>query len=1071
MPQIDIDIMKLILQRILIVFFISISTHLMGDSGIPRIVINPGGHAGKIFNILFTPDGNRIISVSEDKTIRIWDARTGELIKKFEAEIGTGPEGMFYASAISSDGKYLAASGYPVSTEEGNHIILIDIEKGVQVGTAKGHDNVINSLDFTHSGKYLASGSDDGTIKIWKIEESNNIPIVTTLTAGARVTGVSFNSKTQSLAVASDQRNVLVYDLIKLDAGVKKYTPRELKKHKDIVNKVAYSADGSFIASSSINNELILWKPDGTVVKEFDNNESIINALTFSHDSKILVAMDASGKGASYSIPSGNKFAEFNGHDNTVFSADFSPESASGNYQVATAGGNNNVIYIWNPINGRSVQTIKGHGSTIWDLTFGEGLGLFIAKDQSKNNNIRHQFKFDFKTFGIVADPGKPDDSFLEAANKNIKQTGVYLLELAKGNIIQNDEFEDGRILDYQVMSNGHVIVGSDFSLKEYGHEGNMIKEYLGHTAGVRTVTVSKDGRYMVSGSEDQTIRIWKLAEQGEISSMREIFTAEEWQGYFEQLEVDSLTYQNTEDAWKGVIQYLKDNGDKTYRDIEEVFSSVGSTVMPFANMFVSDEGEWVIWTPSGYFSCSSKGAQYFGWHINQGIEKLAEYYAAEQYFDILYRPETLVKSMDQGRRVLEILRGEGEKIFDLTKLNRPSAAFFNINNLAFGEFKQLDYSDGRYETQSKTLELEVDIYDGGGGIKEVNIYQNNKLIIIDDDFSDVGTADKQSIKTYTVNLTNGLNDFKVVVKNFQKIESKGDHLKVKYVGDIIANTNLHILSVGINKYKNSSYNLNYAQPDAKAFTTKIIENGSKMFRSIRKTEIYDTEATKENILKGFESIIATAKPEDVFLFYYAGHGTLDETNDNEYYLVPTNITKLYGDPEQLKEKGISATLLKTYLSKVKSQKQLILMDACHSGGALKSINVRAAASEEKAIVQLARASGVVMIASSGTQQFASEFEVLQHGVFTYALLEALDGKADSGDEKVTVNELKIYLDERVPELSEQYGGQSQYPTSFAHGNDFPISIVYEEELVEPEEEVTEEGEEGKSEGDGNKKK
>ena len=1045
----------------MIVVILFATTSLVGKSGVPRIVINSGGHSGKIFNILFTPNGEQIISVSEDKTIRVWDARTGELVKKFESQIGKGPEGMFYASAISPDGKYLAVSGYPVATEPTNHIILIDLEKGVQVGTAKGHDNVINSLDFTGSGKYLASGSDDGTIKIWEVAESNNMKEVTTLRVGPRVTGISFNDKTQSLAVASDQKSVIVYDLFKLDQGEKNFFPRELKKHKDLVNKVAYSPDGAFIASSSLNNELLLWKPDGTVAKEFPNVKNIVNALTFSHDGKILVAMDVAGQGISYSIPSGNKFADFNGHDNTVFSADFSPESASGNYIVATAGGNNNVIYIWNPINGRSQRAIKGHGSTVWDLTFGEGMQLYIANEQPKSEKIRHQFRFDFATFGITVNPGRPDDTFLEEANKLVRQTGIYTIDLGKGNMIQNNEFEDGRILDFQVMTNGHVIVGSDFSLKEYGSNGEMLKEFLGHTAGVRTVTVSKDGRYMVSGSEDQTIRIWRLADKGDLPSMRDIFEAEDWQEYFSSLDVDSLTSKPSEEAWQGVISYLKSIGDKTYRDIEEVHASLGSVVSPFANMFVSDESEWVVWTPSGYFSCSSNGGQYFGWHVNQGIEKLAEFYTAEQYFDILFRPETLVKSMKQARRVIDILRGEGETIFDLTKLNRPSAAFFNINNLAFGEFKQLDYSEGRYETQSKTLELEADIYDGGGGIKEVNIYQNDKLIIIDDDYEAVGTEGKQTRKIYHVNLTNGLNDFKIITKNFQNIESRGDHLKIKYVGEVMATTNLHILSVGINKYKNPAYNLNYAQPDAKSFTDKVIEKGSKMFRTIRKTEIYDTEATKENIIKGFESIIATAKPEDVFLFYYAGHGTLDEDNNNEYYLVPTNITKLYGDPAQLQEKGISASELKTYLSQVKSQKQLILMDACHSGGALKSINVRAAASEEKAIVQLARASGVVMIASSGTQQFASEFEVLQHGVFTYALLEALDGKADSGDEKVTVNELKIYMEERVPELSEQYGGQAQYPTGFVHGNDFPISIVYAEEEPELPEEGSEDSESG----------
>ena len=82
------------------------------------------------------------------------------------------------------------------------------------------------------------------------------------------------------------------------------------------------------------------------------------------------------------------------------------------------------------------------------------------------------------------------------------------------------------------------------------------------------------------------------------------------------------------------------------------------------------------------------------------------------------------------------------------------------------------------------------------------------------------------------------------------------------------------------------------------------------------------------------------------------------------------------------------------------------------------------------------------MIASSGTKQLATEFEALKHGVFTYALLEALDGKADNGDRKITVNELKLYMEERVPELTKQYGGQAQYPTGYITGNDFPISIL-----------------------------
>ena len=116
-------------------------------------------------------------------------------------------------------------------------------------------------------------------------------------------------------------------------------------------------------------------------------------------------------------------------------------------------------------------------------------------------------------------------------------------------------------------------------------------------------------------------------------------------------------------------------------------------------------------------------------------------------------------------------------------------------------------------------------------------------------------------------------------------------------------------------------------------------------------------------------------------------------------------------------------------------------MDACQSGGAMKWLRTRAAGMDEKAIKQLARASGVAIMASSGTKQLSTEFEALKHGVFTYALLEALDGKADNGDKQITIHELKSYMDDRVPELSKQYGGKAQSPTYHFDGDDFPISV------------------------------
>ena len=1021
----------------------------------PRIVVNPMGHSAKIHNLLFTPDGHKIISISEDKTIRVWNAENGEMITKFESQIGDGPEGMLYSSAISPDGKLLAVAGYPVSSEQENYIIIIDIEKGIQVSTAVGHTNVINTLSFNGNGTFLASGGDDSSVRIWKMDKSKQLQTVLTIPVPSKVACVSFNPKSQELAVAHESKDILVFNLAGLDKNaVTKPTPRIYKRHKGIIDKILYSPDGAYLASSSFESELILWKSDGNVMTEFGEkqyaskdafeNRKPINALAFSADAKILVGLDIAGKGTSWSVPSGSRYTDYAVHDAAVFSAAFLP-SLSGNYIVASAGGFNNEILLWNPINGLTVRTIKGKGTMIQDLAFGNGLELFISRDFTQNGKPQFKSSFDFGTLTVNRNPGAVNST--PKNTKDLVLTSENTLELPKGKKIETDPAVDGRILDYQQLADGSVLIGSDFSLKMYDKNGYLHKEFVGHAGSVESVAVTADGQYLASGGGDQSIILWKLSETGYAPTLRKAFEGEEWANFFSSLPNDSLTREPSKKAWKGVIDFLKANNNKTYREIEEQYKLLGEMVIPFATLFMTEDNEWVCWTPKGYFSCSSSGSQYFGWHVNRGINQLADFYAAEQYFEILYRPRELGKSILQGRRVEDILRESGQRIFDLGKLHRPSVGFFDIT-VTTRSTDLLRYDKGKFFTQAKTVPLTIDIYDGGGGVKEVNIYQNDKLIVHDDSIKTSGEGQKVT-KTYAVEMMNEENEFRVKVINFQKIESKADELNIQYTGNVIATSTLHVLAVGINKYQNSNYNLNYARPDAEAFVDKVTDHGRNIFKSINTVPIYDENATKENIIKGFKSIIARAKPEDVFLFYYAGHGTLDEENKDAdgnapFYFVPTDVTKLYGDPELLKSKGISGTELGDFLTQIKSRKQIVLTDACHSGGMIKTgVKVRAAANDERAIVQLARSSGVVWIASSGSKQFATEFEQLKHGVFTYALLEALDGKADNGDRKVTVNELKIFMEERVPELTKQYGGEAQYPIGYITGNDFPISVLH----------------------------
>ncbi len=1033
--------------KILIGIWLCIGTILNGNTvlaqnGVPQIVINPKGHSARINNILYTPDGTQIISISEDKTIRLWDVETGEMIKKYETQIGDGSEGMLYASSLSPNGRLLAVAGYPVSSEESNYIVIIDLNRDQQVATAVGHKNVINGLGFSGDGKFLISGDDDGIIKCWEVSRSKMYKEVSQLELGSPVFDLSINANKSIAAVASAGKEVILVDFSSVSTSGK-MSVKSLKKHKSAISKVKFSPDGKFLASCSVEDELILWTGDGVFQFLKDDYEVPLNALAFSYDSKILVALDLRGRGFSYAIPNGNLYTkDFKGHDNVVFSATFSPRSTDGNYVIASAGGTRNEIVLWNAISAKETKRISGRGNFIGNIAFGSGKELYIAPSfTSKSPN--YSYLFDFQSLSLSQNDSKPAATAIDKLNKNIS-IGNDLLSvvLPKGKVIYNDEFEDGYVRSFTSTADGKVVVGSDFSLKMYDGAGNLLKELVGHTGGVWSLSASADGRYVASGSDDQTIKLWKVDESGYAPSIEQFFSTEDdILEIVKSLETDQTAIESKK-AWQNTIQIIREAGDKKLtRFFEDYYNGLGEAIIPFGNLFVANDNQWVYWAPTGYFACSEKGADYFGWHLNNGIEQLADFYSADQYFELLYRPDVMSKSVSMYRRAEDILKADGEQIFDLSKLSKPSAGLFDLTELTVGALKVLDYDKGKYLTTESHLKLSVEVFDGGGGIREINLYQNGKLLLSDTDAKSL-QSDKIKKRSYEVDLVNETNNFKLVVVNYQGIESRPDYFKVDYVGEEIVTTNLHILAIGINRYEREDYNLNYAYDDAHTFTKKFVDNSTPLFKNVRnRIELYDEEATRDNILKSFESIISQAKPEDMFVFYYAGHGTIDESAGNEYYLVPPNITQLYGDSKQLKEKGISATELKMLLSKIKATKQLILMDACHSGAAIDKLQENDA-ERERAMTQLARSSGVAMLTSSNSQQFATEFEVLKHGVFTYSLLDALDGAADTGDKVVSVYEMKLFMERMVPKISKEYGGVAQKPVAHVFGNDFSISIV-----------------------------
>ncbi len=456
------------------------------------------------------------------------------------------------------------------------------------------------------------------------------------------------------------------------------------------------------------------------------------------------------------------------------------------------------------------------------------------------------------------------------------------------------------------------------------------------------------------------------------------------------------------------------------------------------------DSNDWVFVTPDGRFDASPGALQTLYYTKGKDVLPLEALY--EQYFT--------------PKLISRLIAGETfDPVPDIGNIKiRPNV---KMNYAAAQRNLEVDDDMPTYQNTTGAAEISITANAPDDAVDEIRLFHNGKvvtlttrnLIVADDDKTNTAT------KKYTINLQPGANTFRAIALNSQRTESKADEITVVYkeantnnndIKPVINNTagapvvpvdknaTLHLVVVGINVYKNKSMSLNYALADASSFKDELEKDAKSIITNIKTYFVTDNDASRKGIENALVSVKQNAKPEDLFVFYYAGHGVIGK--NNEFYLVPTDVSDLKNVQTELEQKGIASKLLQQYAVDIAAQKQLFILDACQSAGAFQTM-LTSDANQQKSIAVVARSTGTHWIAASGAQQFANEFSSLGHGAFTYVLLEALKGAASSNN-MITVNNLKNYLQQTVPALMQKYHGTPQYPASYGFGNDFPVQVL-----------------------------
>jgi len=885
-------------------------------------------------------------------------------------------------------------------------------------GQTVWHNAVIDDysevLQLLYSEKsFINTQNQQGqTILLYAIYKNKTQTAIDLIHSGADVNQAEKNGFTPYILAKNLGNTVIVDELVQFGADTTFMIKPQLciqKGYNRSVESVTYSSNGKVLALVNwttiklwkIQNGILLW----TFIRD---NKCLHNNVILSPDGNTLVSCSQCLGGKQhvelFDVTSGNVICSMQIEDYGLPNVSYSADGKT----LATNEGNedkeNTTINLWDARTGLLLKTWEANVDNICSMAFSVDGRILAIGDYDNSINL-----YDVQTGKLLSSIKNRTDigdlSFLKDGVTLVSDysffndnTTLKLWDVQSGNLINTFNV---KYLSFS--ENGKVFAswGNDLTIKLWDiQSGKLMKTYEGHGQQVNSVVFSSDNKAIVSGSYDKTVKLWDISTGNALT--------------FFGHKAPVLNAQFMDDTTK--ILSVDKSGVIIYWDI--------ATQKQLAAIHPVGDSLTVVVTPEGYFDGSPEALKYL--YYVQGLDIIP----LEAYYEQFYRPN-LLQRMLSGDAI------EQSRV-DFNK-RKPNAG---VKITEPGN----DNSRGArmmHSSEANKLKVKAAFTDNGGGISEVRVYRNDKLV-----HSEAVGYDKPGTgidREFNVDLTPGINTITVSVFNNDRTEI-ADTVKMNFTGRITETPNLYVVAVGINNYENPQYRLNYAVNDAEAFASNLKAGSASLYGKVENHVILNRDATKENIAKTIAQVQAKAKPWDVFVFYYAGHGiAINENGSTQFYLVSADVTNIFSG-DQLKAKAISNSELLAFSRDIPSDKQFIVIDACNSGAAANMLSYRSGPEEQRALAVLARSTGTHFLFASTADQLAKEIPQIGHGVFTYAILQAMTGgegyfKSDAG---VSVKDISNYTERKVPDISQTYipGGVPQYPTAYSYGQDFPLVLA-----------------------------
>ncbi|QRV96470.1 hypothetical protein RhiJN_24488 [Ceratobasidium sp. AG-Ba] len=490
--------------------------------------------------VMFSPDNHRVLSSSDDMTIRLSDAqKRTQILKPFKNHDYSALSAVF----SPSDDLRIASGSYDRAVR------VWSSEAGEELtGPLTGHSDKVMSVVFSFRGDQIVSGSMDGTVCVWDAHSGALMlgPFTGHLSS---INSVAISEDGKRIVSGSDDKTIRIWDTALTPSTTATQIP-STAGHSDVISSVAFSPNCRFVASGSADNTVCIWDArTGRMVlgpleghsedaeevyseeaedvyseeeevsseeaeEVFSEKVEEVYSVAYSPGGSCVASGSADGTVRIWDVNTGSLAVQpLRGHSSSVAAVTFSPDGT-----LLASSSFDKTVRIWGASTGAAVTTLTGLSGYVRCVAFSPDSKRIVSGSDDRTIRV-----WDVETGRTVVGPMKGHSKWVLSVA--FSPDGHHIASGSRDNTIRVWDAQTGQ----QVLE---PLEGHSYSVNcvTYSHDGQRIiscsaddtiriwdaktgqpvlEPLQGHSSSVESVAVSSDGRYIVSGSGDNTIRLW----------------------------------------------------------------------------------------------------------------------------------------------------------------------------------------------------------------------------------------------------------------------------------------------------------------------------------------------------------------------------------------------------------------------------------------------------------------------------------------------------------------------------------------------------------------------------------